>query len=165
MLATVTLLAAFSADRQIAPDFSTIDAVVKSLYVYISGDAGDKRDWDSFKSLFLPGGMLRASVRAQNGTIRLVEMTPDRYVELNAPVMEKTPFWEREIHRTTEQFGDIANVFSTYASSATKDGDPFQRGINAIQLRFDGTRWWIISVLWQGETKDTPLPKQFLPGG
>jgi hypothetical protein len=161
MFATAALAALLAHSQE---DFATIDSTVQALYTVISGNAGDKRDWNKFKSLFAPGGMLRASVRAQSGTIRLVEMSPDRYVELTAPAMEKAAFWEREIHRTTEQFGEITNVFSTYASSATKDGEPFQRGINAIQLRFDGTRWWIISVLWQGETKDNPLPKQFLPG-
>lgn len=162
MIATFTLLAAIAQSNN--QDFSTIDSTVNTLYAVISGEAGKKRDWDKFKSLFIEGGMLRATVRSANGR-RLVEMTPDKYIEQSGPVLEQRGFFEKEIFRKTEQFADIANVFSTYSSSATKDGEAFQRGINTIQMRYDGTRWWIVSLLWQGETADTPLPKQYLPGG
>jgi hypothetical protein len=162
MIATFTLLAALAQTNQ---DFATIDSTINTLYTVISGEAGAKRDWDKFKSLFVPGGMLRATVKTQTGTRRLVEFTPDQYIERNGPAFERQAFYEKEIFRKTDQFGDIANVFSTYSSSATKDGEPFQRGINTIQMRYDGTRWWIVSLLWQGETADTPLPKQYLPGG
>jgi hypothetical protein len=163
MLATLTCLAVLAAQQP--SEFATIDGTIKALYDVISGPAGAKRDWDRFKAIFAPGGMLRASVTAQDGKVRLVEMTPDQYVGRNSPAFEKQAFFEREIKRTTEQYGNIANVWSTYASSATKDGEPFQRGINTIQLSFDGKRWAVLSILWQGETDKTPLPKQYLPGG
>ncbi len=163
MLATLTCLAAIAVQSAAQPsEFATIDGTIKALYDVISGPAAAKRDWDRFKSIFAPGGMLRASVTTQTGQVRLAEMTPEQYVERNSPAFEKQAFFERELKRTTEQFGNIANVWSTYASSATKDGEPFARGINTIQLRFDGTRW---AILWQGETDKTPLPKQYLPGG
>ncbi len=166
MLATLTCLAAIVTQTAAQPtEFATIDGTIKALYDVISGPAGAKRDWDRFKSVFSPGGMMRASVTSQAGAVRLVEMTPDQYVERNSPAFEKQAFFEREIKRTTEQYGNIANVWSTYAASATKDGEPFQRGINTIQLSFDGKRWAVLSILWQGETDKTPLPKQYLPGG
>lgn len=37
------------------------------------------------------------------------------------------------------------------------------RGINSIQLFDDGNRWWIVSVYWQAETPDLPLPSAYLP--
>jgi len=37
------------------------------------------------------------------------------------------------------------------------------RGINSIQLYNDGKRWWILSVFWQSENKELPLPKEYLP--
>jgi hypothetical protein len=36
------------------------------------------------------------------------------------------------------------------------------RGINSIQLLNDGKRWWIMTIYWQGETPETPLPKEYL---
>ena len=39
-------------------DVDTVDHLVTSLYDVISGAAGKPRDWDRFRSLFLPDGRL-----------------------------------------------------------------------------------------------------------
>src|SRR5688572_26940736 len=36
-------------------DVATMDAIVAALYDVISGPAGQKRNWDRFRSLFVPG--------------------------------------------------------------------------------------------------------------
>jgi len=36
------------------------------------------------------------------------------------------------------------------------------RGINSIQLFFDGERWWIVNIYWQHENADAPIPPQYL---
>jgi hypothetical protein len=69
-------------------------------------------------------------------------------------------FIEREINNRTERFGNIVHVFSSYEAFRTvKDEKPFLRGVNSFQLIFDGKRWWVVTILWQAEDKDTPLPK------
>jgi hypothetical protein len=71
-------------------------------------------------------------------------------------------FFEREIARRTDCFGNICQVFSTYESRhAASDATPFQRGINSIQLLRDGNRWWIASVVWDVERPDNPIPAQY----
>ncbi|MEK6282052.1 MAG: hypothetical protein AABN95_16985 [Acidobacteriota bacterium] len=66
----------------------------------------------------------------------------DDYIERSSPLFEKEGFYEKEISKVTEQFGQIAHVFSTYDSKhATTDAKPFARGINSIQLMNDGKRW------------------------
>ena len=63
----------------------------------------------------------------------------------------------------TERFGNIAHVFSTYVSFRSRaDTRPFQRGINSFQLLYDGTRWWVVSVFWQAETRDYPIPAKYV---
>lgn len=163
---TTTIALAIALAVQTAPpqQFATVDETVKALYASISGPAGP-RDWEKFKSLFAEEGRLRAVVRNQAGVVRFVEMTTESYIERNKPFMDKEAFFESEIHRAAQQFGDVANVWSTYASRHEPGGEPFQRGINTIQMRFDGKRWWIVSILWQGETAANPLPKEYLPGG
>jgi hypothetical protein len=37
-----------------------------------------------------------------------------------------------------------------------------ERGINSIQLFFDGTRFWILSWTVNDETKELPIPKKYL---
>ncbi|MGZ4815450.1 MAG: hypothetical protein ACXVZV_08580 [Terriglobales bacterium] len=70
---------------------------------------------------------------------------------------------EREIHRVTERFGNIAHVWSTYESRRTPDGPVIARGINSIELFWDGNRWWIANAIWDQETPTKAIPKEFLP--
>lgn len=144
-------------------DVSSIDDIIGSLYSVISGPAGQKRDWDRMKSLFMPDGRLTATSRRPNGTVGHGSMTVQGYIDRSGPYLEKEGFFEKEISRSTHRFGDIAQVFSTYASRhLPEDKEPFERGINSIQLYSDGKRWWIVSVLWEGESKELKLPTEFL---
>lgn len=72
-------------------------------------------------------------------------------------------FDEREIHRVTQRFGNIAHVFSTYETRAKPGGPILGRGINSIELFWDGKRWWIASAIWDDERPGNPIPKEYLP--
>ena len=77
--------------------------------------------------------------------------------------MAKDGFFERELARRTDQYGNIAHVFSTYESfHKATDKEPFARGINSFQLLNDGKRWWVLTIYWQAETPDNPIPKEYL---
>jgi hypothetical protein len=143
-------------------DVGSIDAIITALYDVISGPAGQARDWNRMRSLFIPGGRLMPAGPRPNGEtgIRLFEVND--YVALSGAYLERVGFQEREIARRTEQFGHMAHVFSTY--HGTMETEPTEiRGINSIQLISDGGRWWIISVFWEAERDDNPLPARYLP--
>ncbi len=79
------------------------------------------------------------------------------------PNLEKDGFFEKEIGRKIEQFGNIMHVFSTYESRRkAEEAKPFMRGINSIQLWNDGKRWWIVNVLWQSESPQSPIPEKYI---
>jgi hypothetical protein len=82
--------------------------------------------------------------------------------ESNA-IIVKDGFYESEIHRVTEKFGHIAHVFSTYESRIKADGPVIARGINSIEIFYDGKRWWIASNIWDDERPNNPLPAEYLP--
>lgn len=85
------------------------------------------------------------------------------YDVISGPVGQaRIGFREREIARRTERFGHIAHVFSTY-EYRTETDSTVVRGINSIQLLNDGTRWWVISIFWEPERPDNPLPAEYLP--
>ncbi|MGI8811180.1 MAG: hypothetical protein ACR2IH_01470 [Pyrinomonadaceae bacterium] len=44
-----------------AADVATIDGIMKAVYDVISGNAGQKRDWDRFQSLFYKDARLIAT--------------------------------------------------------------------------------------------------------
>ncbi len=169
---TVLLLAAsFSVAAQAEPvkeaksaDVASIDSIIKAVYDVISGDAGKPRDWDRFRSLFhRDAKMIPSGKNPQNGVTVARMITPEEYIEKNSPFFDKNGFHEREIGRHVDQFGSIAQVFSTYHAFRNKDDkDPFMRGINSFQLLNDGKRWWIINIYWLPETPENPIPKEFL---
>ncbi len=148
-------------------DVSSPDAIIAALYDVISGPAGKKRDWDRFRSLFAPGArMIPVGPRltATGGGFRARVLSPEEYITASGPLLENNGFFENEIARRTERFGDILHAFSTYEGRrASPDEKPFLRGINSIQLYSDGSRWWIVTVLWQPESPSIPLPKDYLP--
>src|SRR5205085_889119 len=111
-------------------DVKSMDAVLAALYDVISGPAGKKRDWDRFRSLFVPGARLIPAAKRQDGGIEARVLDPEGYVSRSAPFLEKNGFFEREISRKVESFGHIAHVFSTYESRhEAADKTPFARGI------------------------------------
>jgi hypothetical protein len=148
-------------------DVDSLDSIMKAVYDVISGDAGKVRDWDRFRSLFHKDARLIPSGKnAQTGVIGARVLTPEDYVKNSGPYLEKNGFHEREISRHVDQYGNIAQVFSTYASfHKSDDKDPFMRGINSFQLFNDGKRWWVVTIYWQQESKDNPIPKEFLKSG
>ena len=145
-------------------DVASIDAIMKAVYDVISGDVGVKRDWDRFRSLFHKDAkMIPSGKIAQTGIQGARFLSPDDYIARSGPFLEKEGFHERELARHVDQYGNIAQVFSTYVSFHKKDDkDPFMRGINSFQLMNDGKRWWVINIYWQAETPDNPIPKQYL---
>ncbi|MEQ9299524.1 MAG: hypothetical protein RIF33_13210 [Cyclobacteriaceae bacterium] len=145
---------------------TTIDSTIETLYEVISGDAGEKRDWELFRYLFTEDAKLIPVRQSQDEGTAAVYWTPEQYVERAGPILEKDGFFEKEISNKVEQYGSIAHTFSTYESyRKSTDSEPFTRGINSIQLMHDGDRWWVVNIYWLGETDDNPIPDRYLPEG
>jgi hypothetical protein len=160
---SAALPALASAQGPASEDVESIDAIMAAVYDVISGDAGVARDWDRWHNLFADGATLSAVVQTQSGEFRRVQMTPDSYVERSGAVLERDGFHEVEIHRVTEGYGEIAHAFSTYESRRLlTDEEPFARGINSFQLMNDGSRWWVVSIYWQGEGPNNPIPAKYI---
>ena len=144
-------------------DVKSIDAVMTAVYDVISGPAGSKRNWDRMRSLFIPGARLIPTNITPTGSYASHTLSVDDYITRAEPFFEKEGFYEKEVARRIESFGQIAHVFSTYESRhAPGDPKPFQRGINSFQLMNDGTRWWVVTIFWQGEDPKNPLPEKYL---
>jgi len=147
-------------------DVASIDAIITAAYDVISGPAGKKRDWNRERSLFLSGArLIPTAVEAGRNDVDLAPQLLDveGYIARVEPLFEKSGFYEKEIARRVESFGSIAHVWSTYQSRRDpSDPEPFMRGINSIQLFNDGKRWWVLSIYWQHESTQQPLPKQYL---
>ena len=144
-------------------DVASVDAIVAATYDVISGPAGQERDWDRFRSLFIPGARLIPSGKRPDGTSVHQVLTVEDFVTRAGQSFVQSGFFEREIGRIQEQYGNIVHLMSAYDSKrSASDATPFARGINSFQLLNDGKRWWVVTIFWQGETPDTPIPSRFL---
>ncbi len=144
-------------------DVTSIDAILAALYDVISGPAGKPRDWERMRSLFLPGARLIPTAHHPEGETTARVLDVDGYIERASKNFATQGFYERGVANRVEQFGQIAHVFSTYeARHDVADAQPFLRGINSIQLMNDGKRWWVVTVFWQAEDAQTPLPQKYL---
>ena len=148
-----------------ARDVESIDAIIATAYDVISGPAGKQRDWNRERSLFYPGACLIPTASIPGRSDVAIEpqiLDVEGYIARAEPLLQKG-FYETEVARRTEQFGRIAHVWSSYESRHDpNDVAPFMRGINSFQLFNDGKRWWILSIYWQHETAQYPIPEKYL---
>jgi hypothetical protein len=143
-------------------DVATIDGIVAAFYEVISGPAGQPRDWGRDATLYLePMSFTVARVDPATGKPHARTISKQEYVDENDAWLVENGFTEREIHRETRRFGNIAHVWSTYEWISDDGGTG--RGINGIDLFHDGDRWWITHATWDPEREGNPIPTEYLP--
>lgn len=134
------------------------ESLVAALYDVISGPAGHPRDWSRFRALFHSNAKLGA---VREGALRWG--TTEDYIARNGAALLKDGFFERELARRIERYGDVAHVFSTYAAwTRAPEGKPFARGINSIQMARENGQWRVTSLVWMAETSTDPIPAAYL---
>jgi hypothetical protein len=151
-------------------DAASVDAIVSALYASVSHGPDATADFDRLRGIYLYVGMFIPPKRpgVENFSVMDVDAFAERVRKADATRKETGKaaegFFEREIARRTDCFGNVCHVFSTYESRhSPSDAKPFERGINSIQLLRDGSRWWIASVAWDAERSDNPIPPEYLP--
>jgi len=146
-----------------AEDVGSIDGMIRAYYAVITGPAGQPREWSRDRTLYIPDlRFVAIDVDPQGHPVPRV-MSHQQFVDASNASMVEKGFDEREIHRVTQRFGNIAHVFSTYETREKPDGPVLARGINSIELFYDGKRWWIASAIWDEERPGSPIPKEYSP--
>ena len=143
-------------------DVSSVDAIIKAAYDVLSGPIGQARDWDRARTLFHPTARLAHTQWQPGGqSATIYPMTHEEHISAVSGYTVEKGFTEREIGRQVVSYGTVTHVFSTYAYT-TEDGTMSGRGINSFQLFYDGTRYWITSVIWSQESPEHPIPDEFI---
>ncbi|HEY0702728.1 MAG TPA: hypothetical protein VGD60_08175 [Candidatus Acidoferrales bacterium] len=144
-------------------DVASPTAILAAAYDAISGPATQERDWDRARSLFLPGAHLIQSAPDKAGKYTTTVLSVDDFVAAATPYFKQNDFFERGVSTHIDRYGNIIQAFSTYESAHVKNGKPFARGINSFQLLYKDNRWWIVTIFWQEEDKDFPIPAKYAP--
>jgi hypothetical protein len=145
-------------------DVKSVDAIITAYYDTLSAEKDEERNWGRFLSLFADDARF-VSVRTVRDRTSAMSLTPEQFVQFNQSYFAGSGYHESEVNRVTEEFGNIAHAFSTYASRHTvADEAPYSRGINSIQLMTNGERWWIVTVMWDYERPGDGLnlPDEYL---
>lgn len=163
---TAIILLVFSipslAQSEYEKDVESIDSIVEALYASISGEKGEARDWDRFRNLFIPEARLIPTGKNQAGKLVYGVSTPEQFINQANDNFVNNGFYEYETNRSTQAYGHVVHLFSTYASKRSKnDAEPFNTGINSIQLFNDGTRWWVVTIYWAHNTAYNPIPDKY----
>jgi hypothetical protein len=128
-------------------DAAAIGVVLDELYSVISFEEGDEPNLERLKRLFSEHA--RITRVTPEGTDYL---TPTSFVEMTKNMLELgayTSFYEFEVTRRTERFGDVAQVWSFYETRRNRGArDALSRGINSIQLVIEAEDWKVFSLLW-----------------
>jgi hypothetical protein len=132
--------------------------LVNAVYAILSGPAHVPKDWARFRQYYAPGARLHPVHTGADGTPVLEMLDVERYITSRSAMLADQDFYEVEVARRESRFGQLAHVTSLYEARRTPDGPPFQRGVNSIQLWNDGTRWWILSVMWDRTHADRMRP-------
>jgi hypothetical protein len=142
--------------------YSSLNSIIHALYKAVDFKKGETPDWKSFTPLFIKNANL-VSVKDD----KYLQMSPDDFVQrfqeqVTSGLLQN--FTEKEIHRITEQFGNIVHVFSTYQSDYIMNDKPHHvRGINSIQLIIQKGHYKVLSIMWYEEDASHKIPDKYLP--
>jgi hypothetical protein len=133
-----------------------LDGVIAEMYASICFEVGQRPDWSRQSAIFAPDARL---VRVTDDGIYEFDLESYR-VNLEAMINSGAMpgFWEGEIWRDTQQFGEIAHVLSAYETRRSRDGEVLNRGVNSIQLFMRGDQWWISAMIWRRDGRTVRIP-------
>lgn len=161
VIATVLTPAPHAQDgKPTCPSTATLEELIKSLDDAISGPGN--KDRICLRQIMLPDARLSPIRKAEDGTFSPRLLTTDDWIAAVAKRGSEA-FYEVQVKVKSETYGHFAHLWSTYEIRPTPDGKPEMTGINSIQAVFDGTRWRVLSVLWEPNTTAGPVPEKYLP--
>ena len=149
-------------------DGSSLDRLLQALYEGVSHTADAEPNWERLAPLFVPGA--RLTPPKPPGDARWVALSFDEFREavrkgIASRRADGKPagFFEREIGRETRDYGSVTDVLSAYEGRfRTDDPKPFIRGVNFFQVVRAGDHWAIVSIVWDTERPEDPIPERLL---
>ncbi|MDN5205459.1 hypothetical protein QQ008_29015 [Fulvivirgaceae bacterium BMA10] len=159
----VLLSFSLSAQQKMTADTTavhSIDGIVKEMLRIISGEEGKTRDWDAFRNLFLPTANFTVHSHNESSGQPVETVSLEGLIELMHDTYYDQGFLEYEISKVVDEYNGIAHVFQTYYGKDIENHE--EKGINSYQLVHYDDRWWIVNVLWTGDSNGVEVPEKYL---
>src|SRR6478672_6626803 len=128
---------------------TTLEELTKALDEAISGPVD--KDRKCLRDLLLPDARLTPIRKTAEGSFVALSLTLDDWISAVSS-SGRTALYERQVKVRTETYGHFAHLWSTYEIRSTVDGPVTGTGINSVQAVNDGTRWRVLTVLWESDS-------------
>ena len=141
-------------------DLTTIEGLMTALYRSISGPPGGQ-DFELSRRIYHPDVRLVRTKLDEAGKPMALSFSAETYEENVRGLLSGVPFYEVETERRIVRFGIVAQVFSAYeARTAPQAGELIKRGMNMAHLYNDGSRWWLMHMIWDDEREGVEVPRE-----
>ena len=160
LLAGILAATAYAQPRE--GDTASHEAVVAAGYASLQRPPGESYDWERDLALFIPQGLMISAIGDGFSlwTPNVFSRFVDSYTDPDDP--DDPGFAEWETHQTVHRYGDVAVVFSTYEKAFWDREEILGRGVNSHHLvRQPDGAWRLVSIVWDEETDDDPLPARY----
>jgi hypothetical protein len=124
-----------------------LDELMTRFYQVISFEEDGTPDWQAMEELFSKHARI---TRVTPEAIDYMDLAGFRNMaEELIEVGAFTSFFEREVARRVDRYGNVMHVASAYETKISPDAvDYIQRGVNSLQLIFEDGQWKICSLCW-----------------
>jgi len=144
-------------DDKYANDVKSIDAIINAYYEVVSGSSQDP--WQFERDKFIHSANAVITRLDENGHAEVQSLEAE-YIPL--ALSPKEDFYEKELKREVNRFGNMAQVWSAYEIRNDPAISSDMRGLNSIQLHYEKGRWWIDSWTTEMESDKNTLVNDFL---
>jgi hypothetical protein len=139
----------------------TPEGLIRALYDMVSFDAGPEPDWEMFRDVFLEDALI---VFSPQGERPMRPMSVDGFIQdwkdffRDAELTDKG-FYETIAALEVTEFGGLAHAFVIFEPRIGKEAPARQvRGLDSIELAFDGKRWWVAAITTDFEGPGRTIP-------
>ena len=121
-----------------ADDTVSIDSIVNAYYEVVSGPEGFIYDADRDTNLHADGALITKVF--PDGRFQRHDLSAEQAM-ISVPYDQA--FFESEVNRRIERYGNIAHVWSEFEMRTSPKAEPYNGGFNSISLYLQDDRWWI----------------------
>ncbi len=162
----IVALSSVSHAQDLPAGAETIEDVMTELYASVTREPGKPFAWERLRAVMLPTGIMIPQARQRGG--KLETMNVEQFINWIdtgwKPIIgtdKDRGFFEKQLHLSVQQYGNVANAFTTYEKGPYEPRGVQGRGINAVQMVRHGGRWYIASITWDEENTAGPLPSEY----
>ncbi len=141
-----------------------IESLLSRLYEVISFPEDGEPDWEGMTRVFSPHA-------------RVTRVTPEGTDYFDLPTFQAmarellrigayTAFYEHEVARRVERFGNVAHVTSAYETRRHPHARAcLGRGVNSVQLVRENGEWRVLSLCWDEDALKDHDVRALVVGG